>query len=383
MITLAIETSCDETAVCLLETQGSTYRVLGSIIHSQVDLHREYGGVFPMLAKREHAKKLVPLLLQLLTESNIEQEKLGEVDTEGVKNILSKEENLSTLLCASSLTQQKPRIDRIVVTQGPGLEPALWVGISFAKALHKLWNIPLIPINHMEGHVVSSCVQHSQTEHDFIPFTLPKLPLLALLISGGHTEIVYTKDLSTYELVGKTRDDAVGEAFDKVARMLNLPYPGGPQVSKLADIARKQNIPSPVVLPRPMLHSPDMNFSFSGLKTSVLYTLKELGEIDEKTTQGLCREFEDAVTEVICTKVQKALEKYTPESLVVGGGVIANIHIREALTQLTSEHGIPLYIPHQSLTGDNALMIAIAGSQKSLPVEQEEIRALGNLSLSK
>ncbi len=382
MITLGIETSCDETAVCLLETQGDSYRVLGSAIHSQIDIHKEYGGVFPMLAKREHGKKLVPLLEKILTESNIPYENISIGNTQEIQDILSKEQDLCPLFLSSSLMTRKPCIDRIVVTHGPGLEPALWVGISFARALHKIWNIPIFGVNHMEGHVVSSFVHHSQSQGELIPFTIPPLPAVALLVSGGHTEIVYTKDLVTYELVGKTKDDAIGEAFDKVARMMNIPYPGGPVISAYAEYARTHAIESPITLPRPMIHTNDMNFSFSGLKTAVLYGLREHESMTDDEKKGLCREFEDAVTEVIITKTRKALDTHNPASLLVGGGVIANTHIRTALETLAREYGIPLHIPHMSLTGDNALMIAIAGSRKPDTMEQEEMRAQGNLSLS-
>lgn len=382
MITLGIETSCDETAVCLLETQGDSYRVHASAIHSQIDIHKEYGGVFPMLAKREHGKKLVPLLEKILSESHIPRENILTDNLNEVRDILSKEQDLGPLLLSSSLMTSKPCIDRIVVTHGPGLEPALWVGISFAKALHKLWNIPLFAVNHMEGHVVSSFVHHSQSQGELTPFTIPQLPALALLVSGGHTEIVYTKDLVSYELVGKTKDDAIGEAFDKVARMMNIPYPGGPKVSEYAEYARIHNITSPVKLPRPMIHSADMNFSFSGLKTAVLYALQEMKEIPEDTMKGICREFEDAVTEVIVSKTRRALETHSPASLLVGGGVIANVYIRKALENLAQEYGTSLHIPHTSLTGDNALMIAIAGSRKPETMARDDIRAQGNLSLS-
>jgi N6-L-threonylcarbamoyladenine synthase len=336
MITLGIETSCDETALCLLEMKDSRYRVLANIIHSQIDIHREFGGVFPMLAKREHIKNLPILYEKIIKDSGIS-------------------ENM---------------IDRIAVTNGPGLEPALWTGILFAKELGKKLDIPVIPVNHMEGHIVSS----------FKDFKPPQFPALALLISGGHTELVYCESLGNYKILGSTVDDAVGEAFDKVARMMNLPYPGGPEISRLAELARQDNLKKEITLPRPMIHSKDLNFSFSGLKTAVLYLLKELGEIDENKKREIAREFEDSVVDVLISKTRTAIDENEVTSLIIGGGVIANKHIREAFIELTNSLSIPLYMPENHLTGDNALMIALVGTIKPL-VESRGFIAEGNLSL--
>jgi N6-L-threonylcarbamoyladenine synthase len=324
MITLGIETSCDETALCLLEMKDSTYRVLSNIVHSQIDLHREFGGVFPMLAKREHIKNLPILYEKIINESGISE----------------------------------AMIDRIAVTNGPGLEPALWTGILFAKELGEKLSIPVIPVNHMEGHIFS-------TFKDFQP---PQFPALALLISGGHTELVYCESFGNYRILGSTVDDAVGEAFDKVARMMNLPYPGGPEISRLAEEARKSNLKKEITLPRPMIHS------------AVLYLLKELGEIDEDKKREIAREFEDAVTEVLISKTHSAIEDNEVRSLLIGGGVVANKHIRESFRELADSLSIPLYLPETHLTGDNALMIALVGTIKPLVLTRGFI-AEGNLSL--
>ena len=258
---LSIETSCDETAVALLEVTGALeqpeIKVLGNTLLSQVALHEQYGGVYPNLAKREHQKNLPPLLEETLKQA-------GE-------------------------TLDNPAIDCIAVTTGPGLEPALWVGITFAEELGKRWNKSVIPVNHMEGHVFS------------VLYNLDKpiqLPALALLVSGGHTELVHIKNFGNYEILGRTQDDAVGEAFDKVARMLGLSYPGGPKVSKLAAAAREKGVDPGFKLPRPMLHSKDLNFSFSGLKTAVLYKLKTLENLDDDMREKMSLAFEDAVVEV-------------------------------------------------------------------------------------
>ena len=350
IITLGIETSCDETALCLLETrtqEGSfEYRILGNIINSQIELHKQYGGVFPILAKREHIKNLPILFEQIKKDSGI---------SESV-------------------------ISQIAFTQGPGLEPALWTGIDFARELSARLSIPLIPVNHMEGHIVSTLLETSTPRTDFKKLKPLAFPALAVLISGGHTEIVAIEKLGSYKILGRTKDDAIGEAFDKVARMLGLHYPGGPEISRTAAIARTENIPKTITLPRPMIHSNDSDMSFSGLKTSVLYLIKEKGEVSTILKKEIAREFEDAVTEVLITKTRKALEENEYGTLVIGGGVIANSYIRMAFERLASEFCLPLYLPATDLTGDNALMIALAGtlSQKKNSLG---ISARGNLSL--
>ncbi len=346
MIILGIETSCDETALCLLESKDNKYKVLGNIIHSQIENHKQYGGVVPMLAKREHIKNLPILYKKILEESNINEN----------------------------------QIDKIAVTQGPGLEPALWTGIIFAQELAKKLNIKIIPVNHMEGHIVSSLISQSKENKDFQEIKSTNFPALAILISGGHTEIVKVDSIGSYKILGSTVDDAIGEAFDKVARMLQLPYPGGPEISKLAEKSRKENKENPIKLPRPMLHSKDLNFSFSGLKTAVLYKLKEIENIDEIVKQNISREFEDAVTEVLIQKTKKAIEENNVNSILMGGGVIANKHIRNAFEEMSKECSIPLYLPIPELTGDNALMIALAGAIKPSS-DFEGFKAKGNLSL--
>ncbi len=349
MITLGIETSCDETALCLLESSDSDrdvkYRVLGNIVHSQIDLHREFGGVFPMLAKREHIKNLPILYKKIIEDSGVDE----------------------------------GNINRIAVTKGPGLEPALWTGILFANDLGKRLNIPVIPINHMEGHIMASLISDSKASSEFQMLKEIQYPALALLISGGHTEIVKIHEHQKFEILGSTVDDAVGEAFDKVARMMNLPYPGGPEISRLAEQARKENIPNLVTLPRPMIHSKDLRFSFSGLKTAVLYALKKIENLDENQKKDIAREFENSVTEVLISKVKLAIEDNEVRTLIIGGGVIANKYIRENFEKLANESSLPLYLPGAGLTGDNALMIALVGAIK--PSDSHEgFRAEGNLS---
>ncbi len=395
MIILAIETSCDETALALVQANGSVeqpeFKTIATSLFSQVKMHEEFGGVVPMLAKREHQKNLVPLFEKLLTEANIFKKTdtpISENMLAELRVILSREEELLERFLASVVHIEKPAIDAIAVTEGPGLEPALWVGISFARALSLLWNIPVIPTNHMEGHICSVLTENKKAE----------FPILALLISGGHTELVLAEAWKKYTVLGQTRDDAVGEAFDKVARILGLPYPGGPEISKLAEQERKQalghsmsklEMPTLWKLPRPMLHSNNFDFSCAGLKTAVLYMVQKIGQenLTEKIKAEIAREFEDAITEVLITKTKTALEKFLPQTLIIGGGVIANKHIRESFQKMI-EQDFPetkLLIPEISLATDNAVMIGMAGyitflaDKKSAEVNQP-IKAQGNLS---
>ncbi|MDD5050859.1 MAG: tRNA (adenosine(37)-N6)-threonylcarbamoyltransferase complex transferase subunit TsaD [Candidatus Pacebacteria bacterium] len=385
MIILGIETSCDETALSLVEAAGTLenpqFRLLSATLFSQTKLHEEHGGVVPMLAKREHQKNLIPLLKKLLEESGFSKSKQEKIVEEGVKKILEREQELAPLFLEFIPTIEKPKIDAIAVTYGPGLEPALWVGVSFAKALSYTWNIPIIPVNHMEGHIVSPLL----TENTKIEF-----PALVLLISGGHTELVLTEKWGEYKVIGKTRDDAVGEAFDKVARLLGLPYPGGPEISKLAEKQRQLgSSASKLTLPRPMLKSDDYDFSFSGLKTSVLYKLKEIGEPTAEIKSEIAREFEDAVGDVLVAKTRKAIEEFGPQTLIIAGGVSANFHIRKSFEKLAQDFPqTKLLIPPKELSTDNAIMIAGAGYINSLlkekvasPIIDQPLEARGNLRL--
>jgi len=391
MKVLGIETSCDETAVCVIETHGdlpdAKLKILGNQLYSQVALHAKYGGVFPNMAKREHAKNLVPLLEKCLTEANISKEKKQKISAEKnekIKKILEREEGLFEMLEKFAEKIEKPDIDAIAVTNGPGLEPALWVGVSFAKALGELWNVPLYPVNHMEGHIVVASVD-KVSEKEFV-FKKIDHPAIALLISGGHTQLVLNKETLNYEIIGDTKDDAVGEAFDKVARILGLPYPGGPEISKLAEKERREfpDKETAYPLPRPMIHSNDLNFSFSGIKTAVLYTVKKIPELTGAIKQEIAREFEDAVVEVIILKTRQAVIEYGARTIVIGGGVSANKKIREDFTILARELGIELMVPEVSASTDNAFMIALAGyvNITSGKKPQMDFRAQGNLRLS-
>ncbi len=388
---LSIETSADETAVSVVEVKGdfpeATYTLLGNAIRSQVETHNLYGGIFPMVAKREHAAALPPLLKIALEEAQMleeSSEELSKENTETVHTLLHREEGAAEKLLEILEKYSAPDIDIIAVTAGPGLEPALWVGINFAKALADVWQVPVVPVNHMEGHVLAAIYDNGKDE----ALEEVQFPAIALLVSGGHTELVLMKDWGQYEKIGETRDDAVGEAFDKVARLLGLPYPGGPEIGRLAAKARLKNLPSyKKDLPRPMLNSDDLDFSFSGLKTAVRYAVAE-EDLSKEDTMAVARDFEDAVVEVLVKKTAKAVEKHGAKTVVVGGGVSANRYLRQEMQKyfLEYDNEIDVHFPTPGLSTDNSIMIALAGHAKldsalSHTAATELIKADGNKSL--
>ncbi len=403
---LAIETSCDETAVAILEGEtivtdgkvsGTRFTVLGNALLSQIDIHKPYGGVYPMIAKREHARNIVPLFEASIAEADLLQEgtqSINEETHEQITTLLEREPDLSEAFLASITEMEPPAIDAIAVTAGPGLEPALWVGVNFARALALAWDKPLIAVNHMEGHILSALLSRPDDSGDSdTRYVLPtiELPLLSLLISGGHTELVLSKESLSYELIGQTRDDAVGEAFDKVARMLGLPYPGGPEISRLAEKARerrgsgKENA-NPFIFPRPMIHEPHLDFSFSGLKTAVLYATKDR-ELSEEDKEDVALAFEDAAADVLYTKTARALEETNAASLALGGGVSANLHITRTFRERVANDfpHVTLFIPTSALTSDNAIMIGLAGyfhAERQDFTDVQSLRANSNLSLA-
>ncbi len=391
MLILSIETSCDETALSLVEAKGefphATYDILGNALWSQIDIHREYGGVFPMMAKREHVATIVPMLEKALTESGLEgRESSNEIDEYlevELRKILEREPLLIETLFAFHKKYGSYDIDLIAVTSGPGLEPALWVGVNFARALALLWNTPIVPVNHMEGHVLSSVFD---IERDDMLSDIA-FPTISLLISGGHTELILMSDWGKYEKIGQTRDDAVGEAYDKVARMLGLQYPGGPEIAKRAEKARKEKLPEFAKLPTPMLNSGDLDFSFSGLKTAVRYAVQDK-TLSEADICAAARDFEDAVTTVLLKKSLMAVEKHGAQTLIVGGGVSANQHLKRMFeAKFLSEHpDLTVYFPQPKLSTDNSIMIALAGHARAVsalaPRGADVIRADGNKSLA-
>lgn len=329
ILILAIETSCDETAVSILRMENNFPVILANEVSSQVKLHAKWGGVVPNLAAREHVKNIVPIFELALKNSGVS---MGDIDF-------------------------------IAVTEGPGLIPALMVSANFAKTLAYLWEKPLIGIHHIEGHIYANFVGVKSK----VIF-----PVLCLVVSGGHTQLVLMKDHLKYEIIGQTLDDAVGEAFDKVARILGIGYPGGPIVAQWATQVKSQklkvksNLKYEVHFPRPMLNKQGFNFSFSGLKTAVLYETKKHPELlsDKKYIAAVCHEFQQATIDVLIAKTLKAAEKYQPKTIMLAGGVSANKKLREQLG-LAIKKTIPdtcYMIPDTSLTGDNAAMIATAAA---------------------
>lgn len=340
-----------------------------------------------MLAKREHVATIVPMLDKALTESGVEgREGSNEIDEYlevELRKILEREPALIETLFAFHKKYGSYDIDLIAVTSGPGLEPALWVGVNFARALALLWNVPIVPVNHMEGHVLSSVFD---IERDDMLSDI-SFPTISLLISGGHTELILMKDWGQYEKIGQTRDDAVGEAYDKVARMLGLQYPGGPEIAKRAEQARKEKLPEFAKLPTPMLNSGDLDFSFSGLKTAVRYAVQDK-TLSEADICAVARDFEDAVTTVLLKKSLMAVEKYGAQTLIVGGGVSANQHLKRMFEAkfLTEHPDLTVYFPQPKLSTDNSIMIALAGHARAAsalaPRGADVIRADGNKSLA-
>jgi N6-L-threonylcarbamoyladenine synthase len=312
MLVLGIESSCDETGLALYDTERG---LLAHALHSQIAMHREYGGVVPELASRDHIRRALPLLEDVLARA-------GTTSRD---------------------------IDAIAFTQGPGLAGALLVGASIANALGMAWDKPIIGIHHLEGHLLSPLLVDAP----------PPFPFVALLVSGGHTQLMRVTDVGIYETLGETLDDAAGEAFDKTAKLLGLGYPGGPEVSRLAQFGT----PGAVALPRPMLHSGDLDFSFSGLKTAVLTHTKKLGtNVCEQDKADLARGFVDAAVDVLVAKSLAALKKTRLKRLVVAGGVGANQQLREALSGAANKRGFEVHYPDLALCTDNGAMIALAGA---------------------
>lgn len=345
---LSIETSCDETAIAIINTKNNKTEILANIVSSQVELHAEWGGVVPNLAAREHTKNILPVLKEALETAKL----------------------------------TKDNIDLISVTQGPGLIPALLVGVTTAKSLAYAWQKPLLGIHHIEGHIYANWA-----ENDDVQF-----PVLALVVSGGHTQLILMKDHLQYKIVGETQDDAVGEAYDKVARMLGLGYPGGPIIDKKA--GEFEENPSSefddVELPRPMINSKDYNFSFSGLKTAALYAVKKFREKNNLSNEDnlpktfinkIANEFQSAATEVLIKKAIKAAREFKVKSVVLAGGVSANKALRSRLEKAVNENlpNVDFTVPPFTYCLDNATMIALATAYRWEKMsENERERCLDN-----
>lgn len=339
---LAIETSCDETALALLEARGTSklpaFRVIRELIASQIAVHRPFGGVVPNLAKREHQRNL-PVLFDEMFPAPYSME----------------------------------NVDLIAVTSGPGLEPALWTGINFAEQLGEAYGKPVLGTNHLEGHLWSFLLPRKgmhMTQKKLASF----FPAVALIVSGGHTILLLVKDLTHWKRIGETRDDAVGEAFDKVARLLDLPYPGGPEISKLGERGDREAI----FFPQPMVHAKNYDFSFSGLKTSVLYYLKDHPRARKA---DVAASFEYAAVSVLAEKTMRAAQEFEAHSILLSGGVAANLFLRETMKQWVKKARIPLLVSEAKYNTDNAAMIGVAAYINTLRRKKYRLEANGSLGI--
>lgn len=378
MLILGIETSCDDTGIAVLEIKGKKkplFSILANLVSSQVEIHAKYGGVYPMLAKRAHEKNLPLVLAQVLKQAK--------------------------------LSSTKSPIDAIALTIGPGLSPCLWAGLNFTKEIARQWKIPLIPVNHIEGHLLVGLLQQTNEISNF-QFSISKqiFPAMALIVSGGHTQLVLVKGIGEYQIIGETRDDAAGECFDKTARILGLEYPGGPAIAREARLwseeillsgkpsqavwhgpaeggqaaeratperplgrergdSRKQYAERHVIhLPRPMMHTKDYDFSFSGLKTAVLYDYQARPKKERESKEyvrAMAAEIQQAIVDVLISKTIRAAKEYNAKSIILGGGVAANTELRTAIKKECAKLGLAHLIPPPNLATDNGAMIAVAG----------------------
>ncbi|MBI2431125.1 MAG: tRNA (adenosine(37)-N6)-threonylcarbamoyltransferase complex transferase subunit TsaD [Candidatus Levybacteria bacterium] len=320
---LGIETSCDETSAAIVEAnlQAPTVKLLSNIISSSLPLHAKTGGIIPEIAARGQVKYIIPVIEQALKESNI----------------------------------YRPEIDTIAVTYGPGLIGSLLVGVETAKTLSYVWNKPIIPVNHLIGHIYANFI-----------YEIPKIPALALIVSGGHTDLVLLKEHGKIKWLGGTRDDAAGEAFDKIGRLLGLSYPGGPAIEKAAQQGKSNRF----TFPRPLLDSEDFDFSFSGLKTAVFREVQKIKKLNEQMVNDISAGVQSAVIDVLAQKTLKAAQRYKVRSILLSGGVAANQKLREAM-----QSSIELFVPPKNLCTDNAAMIASAAFFNYKPIDWRHITA--------
>jgi N6-L-threonylcarbamoyladenine synthase len=345
MIIVGIETTCDETGVAVLEVENLSFKVKSNVVASQVKIHKKYGGVYPSLAKREHRKNLPIVFNKALRKAKIKE----------------------------------AQIDLIALAVGPGLEPCLWEGVNFAKDLAKKLEIPIVPINHLEAHILVNFLQTSNFKSLF--------PAVCLIVAGGHTQLILMEKIGKYKLIGETRDDAAGECFDKVARLLGLGYPGGPAIEKIS----KFQIPNSklkVSFPRPMIRQKNYDFSFAGLKTAVLYDFLKRPEKIRKSKEYkilVAREVQQAVVDVLISKTLKAAKEFKAESIILGGGVVANEELRRQFLQNCKFQisNCKLIFPPKELCTDNGLMIAVAGyfNKEKATKDFDKIGAEPNLKI--
>jgi len=331
---ISIETSCDETSIALIEAKGGlrspSFKVVKNNITTQIEVHRPFGGVVPNLAKREHIINLPKIFVEF--ESDVKS------------------------------------VDQVVVTVGPGLSPALWQGIEFAKKMGKKYNKPVLGVNHLEGHIYSILLPSKENKKPKASY-----PMVGISVSGGHTNVVLLKSLTKIKLLGQTRDDAAGEAYDKVGKMLGLSYPGGPEIEKLALKGDSKAIP----FPRPMKNQ-GFEFSFSGLKTSVLYYLRDNPKANKA---DVAASFQEAVLDILITKLERASVKSRAKTIFVCGGVAANLQLRTRVEQLAKKLKVKLLVPDMEYNTDNAAMIAVAGYINILKKKKRKLSAQPNLKV--
>jgi len=371
MSILGIETSCDDTGIAIIEAKekkrplpakslrdnGVNFKILSNIVSSQIKVHQKYGGVVPNLAAREHLKNIEPCLRQAFKEAGA-----------------------------------KPKqIDLIAVTIGPGLIPSLLIGVHFAKALAYRLNKPIVPINHLEGHIVAAIAATRNKKQETRNKEL--FPAIALIVSGGHTQLVLVKKIGNYKILGETRDDAAGECFDKIAKLLRLGYPGGPVVAAEAAKSKAKSQKLKVNLPRPMINQRNYDFSFSGLKTAVLYKIRDMEEVEPHkfdvggSTSHICAEVQQAIIDVLIEKTIRAAKEYKAKTVILSGGVAANKELRQQL-RLNIKHrtsSIEFLTPSKILCTDNAAMIAMAGYfryKSGAKTDWRKVRADANLRIS-
>ena len=357
-----METSCDETAAAIIKAKNNQVKILSNIVSSQIKIHQKYGGVFPELASRTHLENIIPVVNEAIDEAKIKLE----------------------------------NIDLIAVTTGPGLIGSLLIGVNFAKTLAYTLQKPVIPVNHLEGHIFSSFAGETPNSKFLILNSAKLFPIISLVVSGGHTSLILMRRHGDFQTIGETQDDAAGEAFDKVAALLGLPYPGGPTIEAAASKFKSQISNLKITLPRPMLNSNNHDFSFSGLKTAVLYLIKQVPDgrktnvsafarqragyggsaevFNEGRRRAVAKEFQQAVIDVLISKTISAAKKYKTKTIILCGGVSANRALRKQMSEKIRQN-IPnslFFIPNSGLFTDNAAMIAIAGYYKSLKTKPQK-----------
>lgn len=382
MVILGIDTSCDDTSIGIVKIKENKIffesKVLSNTISSQIKIHKKYGGVYPFLAKREHKNNFLRVFKRTLKKSGLLEKRSAKLKKIKIKDFLKDEKILKRI---KSLLKEykKPKIDLISVTIGPGLDPCLWVGINFAKILSSFWKIKTIGINHIEAHFLANFLNKKIKKKRLKSF----FPAISLIVSGATSQLILIKKIGDYKILGQTRDDAAGECLDKTARILGFSYPGGPIIEKLARDFSKKNKFS-LKLPRPMINSKDYDFSFSGLKTAVLYKVKKRFLKNKLYLQAFAFEIQNAVFDVLIKKTIKAIKDYKVKSLFLGGGVSRNKEFKKRFQKafLKSRLDVNFFVPNSEFCSDNGAMVAISGFfHKNSKVNLRSLKSIPNLKI--